>query len=99
MESEHKMTREEVLRYCFFYKGEVLCPQKYLDTIEGELWQSERFVCEEIPHKVSASNPRVSLAEWVCVYTGKWDPYDYQKALELYLEKVPEAREAVERLY
>ena len=37
-------------------------------------------------------NPRISFAQTVTTYVGKWAPYSLYEAMETYFEKCPELR-------
>lgn len=50
------MTSNSLLKYCLFYKGEVICPPKYDGKNAGKLWKAEQFVCEELYNLVDNQN-------------------------------------------
>lgn len=78
------MTEQDLLPYCFFYKGEILMPAKYVKTHAHLLWLAERFVCERIPHKIDAANPRKSITSYIDSYVGKWAPFEHDEIMGSY---------------
>ena len=78
------MTEQDLLKYCYFYKGEELIPADFDKKDEGKLWEAEKFVCEEIPHRIDEGNPRKSIRSWVESYVGKWDPYNWREVMAVY---------------
>ena len=46
------MTYNQLLEYCYFYKGEVLCPKEFDRKNEGELWFAEKMICEDLSELV-----------------------------------------------
>ena len=51
------MNETSILQYCYFYKGEEICPKQYDGKNEGKLWQAEKFICEELFGLVDNSPP------------------------------------------
>lgn len=51
------MNETSILQYCYFYKGEEICPKQYDGKNEGKLWQAEKFICEELFGLVDNSTP------------------------------------------
>ena len=51
------MNETSILQYCYFYKGEEICPKQYDGKNEGKLWQAEKFICEELFGFVDNSTP------------------------------------------
>ena len=86
------MTYNQLLEYCYFYKGEVICPEEFDKKNQGELWFAEKMICEHLSELVDDANPRVSFAQAVAYYVGKWDPYSLYEVMETYFEKCPEVR-------
>ena len=78
------MTEQDLLKYCYFYKGEALIPADFDKRDEGKLWMAEKFVCEEIPHRIDERNLRESIRSWVESYVGKWDPWGWQRVMAIY---------------
>lgn len=39
------MLYNQLLEYCYFYKGEVICPEEFDKKNEGELWFAEKMIC------------------------------------------------------
>lgn len=76
------MTYNQLLEYCYFYKGEVICPKEFDKKNEGELWFAEKMICEDLSELVDDANPRVSFAQAVASYVGKWDPYSLYEVME-----------------
>ena len=94
------MTEEDLLRYCFYYKGEAMMPQSFdNDSNLIELWTAEKFVCKEMTHMIDEKNPRKSVANWVAAYVSKWDPWEFRDVLDVYLEKVPDQKEFIYKVY
>ena len=50
------------------------------------------MICEDLSELVDDANPRVSFAQAVATYVGKWDPYSLYEVMETYFEKCPELR-------
>lgn len=46
------MNEQDLLKYCFFYKGEAIIPPTFDKKNEGKLWVAEKYVCEEIPNLI-----------------------------------------------
>ena len=86
------MTYNQLLEYCYFYKGEVMCPLEYDRKNEGKLWFAEKMICEDLSELVDDANPRISFARAVASYVGKWAPYSLYEVMETYFEKFPELR-------
>ena len=86
------MNETSILQYCYFYKGEEICPKQYDGKNEGKLWQAEKFICEELFGLVDNSTPRISTAQLVSDYVQKWSPYNFRDVMETYFEKFPESR-------
>lgn len=86
------MTYDQLLQYCFFFRGEAICPQHYENKHEGKLWQAEKAICEDLSSLVDSSNARVSIARAVSLYVGKWHPYKLFDIMDIYFEKCPELR-------
>lgn len=83
------MTETQLLKYCLFYRGEVLVPVEYDGKAEGKIWAAEKIICEQMPNDVDESNPALSMAELVSAYVGKWSPYKYADVMSVYLDKCP----------
>lgn len=79
------MTTQDIIKYCFFYKGEELIPPKFNKKNEGKLWVAEKYICEEIPHLIDEKNPRKSMQLYIESYVGKWSPFKYNEVMETYL--------------
>ena len=86
------MTYNQLLEYCYFYKGEAICPEEFEQKNEGELRFAEKMICEHISELVDDANPRVGFAQAVASYVGKWAPYSLYEVMETYFEKCPELR-------
>ena len=86
------MNETSILQYCYFDKGEEICPKQYDGQNEGKLWQAEKFICEELFGLVDNSTPRISTAQLVSDYVQKWSPYKFRDVMETYFEKFPESR-------
>ena len=86
------MNETSILQYCYFYKGEEICPKQYDGKNEGKLWQAEKFICEELFGLVDNSTPRISTAQLVSDYVQKWSPYKFRDVMETYFENFPESR-------
>ena len=50
------------------------------------------MICEHLSELVDDANPRISFAQAVASYVGKWDPYFLYEVMETYFEKCPELR-------
>ena len=86
------MTYNQLLEYCYFYKGEAICPEEFEQKNEGELRFAEKMICEHLSELVDDANPRVGFAQAVASYVGKWDSFSLYEAMETYFEKCPELR-------
>lgn len=84
--------KQELLKYCYFYKGEDACPEKYNGKKEGKLWHTEKAVCEYFPSVINDTSPRESFAQYVSAYIGKWCPYSLFEIMDVYFEKCPDLR-------
>lgn len=91
------MTYKEILPYCLFFKGEELPPKSFNQEDEC-LWFAEKIICEDCPGLISKDNPRISLAEAVYSYLGKWAPYKYDALMDYYLDKDPELKDSIKRI-
>ena len=78
------MTEQDLLKYCYFYKGEALIPPDFDKKNEGKLWVAEKFICEEIPHLIDEENPRKSIASYIDSYVGKWAPFKHDEVMTTY---------------
>jgi hypothetical protein len=90
------MTETQLLKYCLFYNGEVLCPERFARTSEGELWTAEKYVCENLQGKIDESDPQLSLARWVAAYVGKWDPFGWREVMNIYMKLIPDSKSRVD---
>ncbi len=93
------MTEQELLKYCFFYKGEALCPPRYDQKDEGKLWQAEKVVCEELQHMVDTDNPRTSIAKVIAAYVAKWSPWTFEQVMRVYFAQAPDIKDVVMSIY
>ena len=93
------MTENDLIPYCFFYKGEAIIPSSYDHTDEGKLWVAEKFVCEELPNQIDKEEPRKSIALLVASYVGKWSPFKFHEVMDIYLKRVPDLRNYILDLY
>lgn len=93
------MTAEDLMKYCFFYKGEALIPSCFDKKNEGQLWVAEKFICEEIPNLIDKGNPRKSIASYVASYVGKWNPFDFMDVMETYFKKAPDLKDYIFKIY
>ena len=57
------MNETSILQYCYFYKGEEICPKQYDGKNEGKLWQAEKLICEEY-RLVFADTSECDLRVW-----------------------------------
>lgn len=93
-----KITREELLKHCLYYKGEKNIqdvPAAYNGKDEGKLWVAEWFACgknhsdkyaipQGAPHN---NNPHDYLLFWVYAYVGKWAPRQAEQIINFYLKE------------
>lgn len=86
------MTEQDLLKYCFFYKGEAMIPQKFDKKNEGKLWVAEKYICEEIPNFIDEGNPRKSIALYISAYVGKWAPFRYDEVMNTYIQYAPDLK-------
>ncbi len=93
------MTEQELLKLCFYYKGEELVPPRFSKTDEGKLWQAEKIICEELQCLIEKENPKMSIAKAVAAYVSKWCPYDFGKIMDEYFSNAEDIREAVMLIY
>ena len=59
------MLEQDLLKYCFYYKGEVLNPFDDKHQNEGRLWIAEKMVCEEFPYLVDEKDPQKQMASLI----------------------------------
>lgn len=81
------MTSNSLLKYCLFYKGEVICPPKYDGKNAGKLWKAEQFVCEELYNLVDNSKPHQSFVQYVSDYVQKWSPFRFKEIMNEYFDR------------
>lgn len=93
------MTAEDILKYCHFYKGEVLMPDSLEETNEGQLWLAEKTVCEEFVNGIHVDTAQKDVASIVAAYVGKWNPYELSDVMNTYLTKVPEVETFIRQVY
>lgn len=90
------MLYTELLELCFYYKGETISPPQFdNDNHAQELWFAEKMICECLPDLVEDNNPRLSMAEAVALYVGKWDPYGQFEVMDTYLKNCPDLKSKV----
>ena len=46
-----------------------------------------KMICKDLSKLVDYANPRVSFAQAVAAYVGKWDFYSLYEVMETYFEK------------
>lgn len=92
------MTEQELRDYCFYYKGEALPPYQQRDY-KRLLWLAEKWVCEEGCNRVDSQSPKSSVASLVAAYVSKWEPFNTDKVLKIYLRNVPELSEKIRGIY
>lgn len=93
------MTAEDILKYCHFYKGEVIMPESLEGTNEGQLWIAEKAVCEEFANNIHASTAQKDVASIVAAYVGKWNPYGLADVMNTYLTKAPNVGTFIREVY
>lgn len=93
------MNEQDLLKYCFFYKGEAIIPPTFDKKNEGKLWVAEKYVCEEIPNLIDKENPRKSIASFVFAYVSKWSPYIFLEVMGTYLQKAPDLKDYINDIY
>lgn len=81
------MIEQNLLKYCYFYKGEALPP---FDQNDGRrlLWLAEKWICEEGNELIKPTDPKKSMALFVEAYVGKWAPFKASSIMELYSAKL-----------
>lgn len=77
------MTKEEVLKLCWFYDGSEDCPYEPA-TNEAEIWGAERFCCDYPDIISSYERMKVYIHDFIT----KWDPYDGERVYSYYLDYV-----------
>lgn len=77
------MTKEKMIDYFLFFKGEKECPFERGST-KARLWVAEQF-CHDNPHLISDSNPADDIFSYVEAYVGKWDPYGWVDVMNFYI--------------
>ena len=80
------MTYNRLLEYSYFYKGETIYPEEFDQKNEGMLWFAEKMIWEDLSELVDDANPRVSFAQAVPSYVGKWDSYSLYEVMETYFK-------------
>lgn len=93
------MTPEDILKYCHFYKGEVIMPEYLENTNEGQLWIAEKVVCENFASNIRANAAQKDVASLVASYVGKWNPYGLTDVMSAYFIKVPSVRTFIKEVY
>jgi hypothetical protein len=83
------MTKSQLIKLCQYYKGEAQCPEALNQSPDGELWEAEQYVCENLCNKINGTDPQLSLAEWVAAFVSKWDSYGWRETMAVYLAKTP----------
>ena len=78
------MTYNRLLEYSYFYKGETIYPEEFDQKNEGMLWFAEKMIWEDLSELVDDANPRISFAQAVASYVGKWAPYSLYEVMETY---------------
>ena len=63
-----------------------------MEKTRGNYGLPKKMICEDLSELVDDANPRVSFAQAVASYVGKWDPYSLYEVMETYFEKCPELR-------
>ena len=93
------LSKKELLKYCFFYKGEAEIPEQLDHTSEGKLWQAEMMVCEHFREGLDSSDIRLSIANMIVAYVSKWDPYYWVETMETYFQKAPDLKQQILSIY
>ncbi|WP_288510136.1 hypothetical protein [uncultured Prevotellamassilia sp.] len=93
------MTTEDIMKYCFFYKGETIIPSRFVKKNEGKLWVAEKYICEDIPNLIDKENPRRSIASYIAAYVGKWAPFNFMDIMATYFKKSPDVKDFILRTY
>ncbi len=84
------MKREELLKLCYFYKGEEECPLEYDGKPEGKFWTAEDSLCNSILlgyDLAPGEAPRQVFDEYMDALLGKWCPYKREELMEIYLNR------------
>lgn len=66
-----------------YYHGESVNPYD-CESSEAILWTDE-MIYDKNPS--NDHNSDESLENWVCAFVSKWNPYEFEDILELYLKK------------
>lgn len=84
------MKREDLLKLCYYYKGEAECPIEYDGKPEGKFWTAENSLCNDILlgyNLASGETPRQIFDGYIDALIGKWCPYQYEELMEMYLNR------------
>ena len=93
------MTEQEILQYCYFYKGEAMIPQSFDHKNEGKLWVAEKTICEDFSNLIERNNPRRKIAELVAAYVSKWSTINFRSVMRTYFEKVSDLKDEIMAIY
>lgn len=87
------MTKQDLLPYCLYYKGEDEVPTNLFNrddslSKKGLLWRAEKFVCERISERIDKDKVSEDMAAWVGAFVGKWAPYEWEDIMSNYRQSV-----------
>lgn len=81
------MTKQELLPYLFFYKGEDEMPSEIATNNEEQLWIAEKYVFDALLNKIGPQHPKEDIALWIESYVGKWNPYGWEDVMSTYYKR------------
>lgn len=84
--SRQKITKDDLLKHCLYYRGEADVPVRFHGKDEAKLWIAEKYACER-PQLIDYENTKRSFSTLVGAYVGKWDPYGWNEIMESYWKK------------
>lgn len=84
-----EMTKQDLLPYCLYYKGEAELPKNFFNqdgslSPKGLLWRAEKFVCEKISPRIDEHKVIEDITAWVGAFVGKWAPYEWADIMSNY---------------
>ena len=91
------MTQEERKKYFKFYRGEERCPDEWIDTPKGMIWQAEKnaehfwenLSSGEWDKELGFESPRpleATLEDYVVSTAQKFDPWNWAEVERIYKE-------------
>jgi len=83
------MEKDDLLKYCRFYKGEQSNPYGR-DDAKALLWVAEEMICnyfDEFRSSLTDENAGERIPEFVEAYIGKWRPFESEEFMRTYRQQ------------